>query len=248
MEPGKDPNEGLDRLLKILCALLLVILVVFYATITYDLVTAPFRGVGIWSLIKELNDDAGDVLTAAVGFFALIVAFFALESSRLDHFVNDVESNSNRKRIYEAFCALTSSGADRRVEFAELLYDSQPTTNCCGSSTLIDVCDENVRLFARVGARLPWAPPFRTRALEWHVVVLLWWILGPYVIKRRRLAGPAFARTFVRYALASAKLMIEQERDHWTIVDPKRKSDVTLTRDDVLLMINELKAEKYRNY
>jgi hypothetical protein len=79
---------------------------------------------------------------------------------------------------------------------------------------------------------------------------MLWVILGSYVEDRRSDYGPSYADTFLKYALASTKHLLAQKRDVWTIRDPERsrKQDVCITRDDLLIMQEDVRRSlKRRN-
>jgi hypothetical protein len=178
------------------------------------------------------------LFVTAVGEVAIaFVIFWEWEGSRLDQFLSDADNNIGRKAIFKAYCGLDSKPeTPRNVAFKELL--EKPGKEI---EELRDSCDENIRLFSRVGARLPHI--WRRRALDWHVVVILWEILGPYVEERRREAGPTFAKSFLEYALASAKHLQEQDRGEWVIRDPdfSRKRNVTIDRARLVQMQKELK-------
>ena len=174
---------------------------------------------------------------SAVGEWGIVfVIYYEWEGQRLDKFLEDAEvKNAYRKQIFAAYCGIESFGpVPRNERFREMLDDG-------AHGELREACDDNIRLFSRIGARLPLLPWSRRRALDWHVVVLIWEILGPYVRKRREEAGPSFAEPFLRYALASLKRLSKQKRDLWVIVDPdrSRKNDVILTRD----RLSELQVE-----
>jgi hypothetical protein len=116
---------------------------------------------------------------------------------------------------------------------------------------LRNACHKNIRLLSRIGARLPKLWWLRKTPLDWHVAVMLWVILGPYVEDRRRDFGPSYADSFVKYALASTKELLAQERNVWTLHDPDRvrKQDVCVTREDLIAMKKELDLSvKRRNW
>jgi hypothetical protein len=177
-------------------------------------------------------------IATMVGEWGIVAAIYLeWESNRLDHFLADVESkHDERALIFKAYCALSSVSSNEKGEcFKKLLDDPQ-------NEKLKNACDDNVRLLSRIGARIPFWP-FRRRALEWHVVVLLWEILGPYVERRRKEAGPSFARWFLTYALKSIGNLLSQHRVEWIIADPDvgRRQNVILTRARLIELQSNLK-------
>src|SRR5439155_935410 len=129
---------------------------------------------------------------SAVGEWAIVfVIYWEWEGNRLDRFLEDADSrNTERKKIFAAYCNLENSNdKSRNQRFKELLEQKE-------NENLREICDADIRLFSRVGARLPFWPSLRNRALDWHVVVFVWEMLGPYVEERRCAAGPSFAKSF----------------------------------------------------
>jgi hypothetical protein len=181
------------------------------------------------------------VVSAAGEWAIAFVIYWEWEGSRLDHFLEDTHLDARkteRKQIFSEYCGLDSSAERPRNErFRERIEQTE-------HENLREICDDNVRLFSRIGARLPLFPPLRNRVLDWHVVVFLWEILGPYVEQRRRAAGPAFAKSFLKYALASVNRLLKQKRNKWVIADPDltRKHDVDVTRARLVQMQGELRA------
>jgi hypothetical protein len=178
------------------------------------------------------------LMFSALGEFLIaFVIYWEWEGNRFDNFLKDAaDNNKERKKVFDAYCGLSCPDNKARNEvFKEMLGSEEHTE-------LKDICDENIRLFSRVGARLPLLPPLRGRVLDWHVVVFLWEILGPYVEERRRAAGPSFAVTFLKYALASVKHLQKQKRDSWVVIDPNvtRKHDVVITRTRMAQMQEDL--------
>jgi len=180
------------------------------------------------------------LLISAIGEFAIaFVIYWEWEGNRLDRFLEDAaDKNKERKKIFEAYCGLECGSSKARNQvFKEMLGSMD-------HSELRGLCDENVRRFSRIGARLPLLPCLRNRVLDWHVVVFLWEILGPYVEERRRTAGPSFAESFLEYALASVKRLLKQRRNKWVIIDPNvaRKRNVEVTRERLVQMREELQS------
>ncbi|MGA2242284.1 MAG: hypothetical protein ABSH11_09630 [Verrucomicrobiota bacterium] len=191
------------------------------------------------NILSKMSIDSWILLISALGEIAIaVVIWIEWEGSRLDKFLEDSgERNKKRSEIYSEYCGLSCPENMQRNQMFKKILGSK------GKSDLRELCDENIRLFSRVGARLPRLPHLRNRVLDWHVVVFLWEILGPYVEERRRAAGPSYAKPFLEYAFASVEHLLEQKRNEWVIVDPDmaRKNNVTLTRDHLTQMKVELK-------
>lgn len=180
------------------------------------------------------------LLGSAIGEFLIaFVIYWEWEGNRLDRFLEDAgDKNEERKKIFNEYCGLNCpEGKARNQAFKDML-------SLMEHEQLREICNDNIRLFSRVGARLPLWPTLKNRVLDWHVVVFLWEILGPYVEERRRAAGPSFAVSFLGYALASVKRLLRQRRDEWVIVDPDlaRKQNVSVTRNRLEQMREELQA------
>jgi hypothetical protein len=177
----------------------------------------------------------------AVGEFLIaFVIYREWEGNRLDHFLEDVDSKEaadGRKTIYTEYCGLlpTKEKTQRQL-FKEKLETPD-------NVTLREICRKDIRLLSRIGARRPtkWFSS-KNVALDWHVVVLLWEMLGLYVEERREEAGPTYAKPFLEYARASADQLLKQDRNTWTIRDPdlRRKQNVILTRERLEEMEEEL--------
>jgi hypothetical protein len=196
-----------------------------------------------FSIVQKVTPitNIGDwfVLVSALGEFIIaFVIYWEWEGNRLDQFLADAGSeNVKRKEIFKAYCGLElREGTPRNQMFKNILGSAE-------RHELKDLCDENIRLFSRVGARLPIFPPLRNRALDWHVVVFLWEILGPYVEERRVAAGPSFAAPFLEYAFASVERLLRQKRNSWEIIDPDviRNRNVTITREHLERMRDKLR-------
>jgi len=168
------------------------------------------------------------------------VIFYELEAGRLDSFLSDAgDLTDERNKIYKAFCGLPQPGPGktRSVAFAEYLESSE-------DGCLLDACYKNIRLFNRIGARLPKLWSLRRTPLDWHVAAVMWMILGPYVDKRRDESGRSYAESFLMYALASTgRLLKQKNRLSWTVRDPDRarKQDVVFTRQEFVAAKADLK-------
>ena len=176
-------------------------------------------------------------LSAVAEFLVAGVIYFEWEGGRLDHFLEDVDLLAeDRRKIYKAFCGLpqTDPKSQSQIlqEFLELGTDQE----------LLGACDKNIRLLSRIGARLPSLRWLKRTPLDWHVAAILWIILGPYVEGRRKEAGPTYAYTFLKYALASTEHLLAQERDTWILRDPDRLRgrDVQFSREQLLAMKKQL--------
>ena len=193
-----------------------------------------------------LSDKFIAVVSALGEWGIVAVIFWEWESSRFDHFLEDADPKSTgdaRKKIYDAYCGLAAPPGKIRNE----LFKSELEKP--GNEALRDICHDHSRLMSRIGARLPFSPSFKSRALEWHVPVFLWEILGHYILSRRNDSGPSYAESFLEYALASVNRLLKQKgRNTWTIHDPNvpRKQDVVLTRDYLMKMKMGLIAELKR--
>ena len=170
------------------------------------------------------------------------VIYWEFESTRLDHFLESAETGkTERANIFEQYCGLPEDPSSPRNErFRLMLEDSR-------HKDLRDNCNDAIRLFSRVGARLPRI--MKRHPLDWHVVVFMWEILGPYVCDRRQKAGPTFAVTFLEYARRSTKHLLKQNRDVWFVVDPKRdrKCDVEISRTRLEQICEEITIELKRD-
>jgi hypothetical protein len=156
-------------------------------------------------------------LSAAGEIAIAFVIYWEWEGSRVDRFLEDADKeNEDRQTIFAKYCELQPDSLDQRPRnerFREKIHEDQ---------ALKKVCDKNIRLFSRVGSRLPLWPALRNQVLDWHVVVFMWEILSPYVRERRKDAGRTFAQQFLEYALASAERLLEVQgkRKGWGIVHP----------------------------
>jgi hypothetical protein len=190
--------------------------------------------------------NADTTLTGISAIAEVLVAwviYYELEGGRLDQFLSDSDSYvEDRQRIYRAFCGLGDiSLKEKREAFKELLERGE-------DEKLRSSCHQVIRLVSRIGARLPRIWWLKRTPVDWHVAALLWIVLGPYVEERRQEAGPTYAESFVRYALASTKRLLAQRRDTWIIRDPDRtrREDVQYSRKDVLAIRKELKLSLKR--
>jgi len=168
------------------------------------------------------------------------VIYCEFEGSRLDQFLADSDLFvKDREALYKSFCELSDLPLDdRRRAFKERLESGK-------DGDLLKSCHQTIRLVSRIGARVPTVRWLRRTPIDWHVAALLWIVLGPYVQARRREAGPSYAESFLKYALASTKRLLSQKRDAWLIRDPdrSRKCDVRYAREDLLLIKEELRSE-----
>jgi hypothetical protein len=182
------------------------------------------------------------VFTACgVGAELLVAAviWYEWEGGRLDQFLTDADQlASDRNAIYKAYCGLPRSDARAQSELFKELLEADSV------GELLNHCHSNIRLLSRIGSRLPRVPWLRRTPLDWHIPVLMWVILAPYIEERRREAGPSYADNFLRYALASTKRLLKQERDTWTIRDPDRNRnlDVIITRQFLVQIKKDLKS------
>ena len=170
------------------------------------------------------------------------VIFYEWEGGRLDHFLKDADSLlKERHRIYSAYCGLPESGSKPRNQLLKELIDEDEIPH-----KLNDAAHKNIRLLSRIGARMPtrFTPSMRKTVLDWYVVVILWVMLGPYVMARRADAGRTYAHTFLVYALESVKHLLEQGQQTMTVRDPDRgrKKDVVLHKTDLIRIQHELEG------
>jgi len=155
------------------------------------------------------------------------VIWYEWEGGRLDLFLTDADQLADdRNAIYKAYCGLPQSDLRIRSERFKLLLDADT------EGTILNPCHKNIRLLSRVGSRLPRVWWLRRTPLDWHIPVLMWVILAPYIEERRKEAGPSYADNFLRYALKSTGRLLKQKRDTWIIRDPDRarNQNVTITR------------------
>jgi hypothetical protein len=177
---------------------------------------------------------------SAVGEWAIaIVILWEWEGSRVDHFIEDVgteESTRGRTKIFSEYLKISEGTQPRNELFKEELEKPE-------NKELRETCAESIRCLSRIGARMPWIWPLKNIVLDWHVVVFLWEILGPYVRQKRNEVGTSYATSFLRYALASLERLLKQKRKQWTIRDPALpKKVVVLTRNHMEQMKGELRG------
>ncbi len=182
--------------------------------------------------------------TAFVGLSVvaeLLVAFviwYEWEGGRLDNFLADADGLADeRTEIYRAYCGLSDSTTPSMSErFKEKLEE-------LNTQELRDACHKNIRLVSRMGSRLPRIWWMRKTPLDWHVPVMLWMILGPYVKERRKETSASYAQSFLEYAYVSSKRLLKQNRDTWVLRDPdrSRKRDVGISRDELIKLQADIK-------
>jgi hypothetical protein len=210
-------------------------------------------------------------IVSALGEWGIVaVIYWEWESTRFDHFLEDADPQSGRGHeskpqqggpakldvgqdskssggdrvdIYFAYCGLPDLPEKPRNQAFKDELDKPE------NEELRNTCHDHIRRMSRMGARLPYSSPLKDIALEWHVPVFLWEILGPYVDERREEAGSSYAAPFLEYALASSKrLLNERSRKSWTIRDPnlRRHNNVDLSRKYLCQMKRELKQKLKR--
>lgn len=180
---------------------------------------------------------------AAFAELGVVVAIlYESEFQRLERFLLEADKLiAARNKIFLAFCGKDFSsdalrrGEEFRVKLESNSFESDEEKKK-ESAKIKELCDQQIRLFSRIGASRPRLYWSRKIPLEWHVVVLMWVILGPYIEnKRNSFAGYTYARTFMEYANASAKLMLKTNQETWRISDPdpSRQNHCEVKRDHI---------------
>ncbi len=177
----------------------------------------------------------------ACGFVAEIIVaaviWYEWEGGRLDQFLSDADlCAKDRNRIYKAYCGLPKSDLIAQNELFKKLLNTD--------EKLLDSCNKHIRLLSRIGSRLPRIPWLRRTPLDWHIPVLLWAILSPYIEDRRKESGPSYAENLLRYTLASTKRLLRQKRQTWELRDPDRmrNQNATITREQLEHFKKQLKS------
>ena len=167
--------------------------------------------------------------------------------------------------MYQAFIDSNSArGKSRREIFTEKLLSDKPLT-----PEIKEIRDNGERLISildRLGYGLLHGTvvqrfllvqvALRKRAICWfpHVAILVWEILGPYVIYRRTISGPKWAEYFIEYSLECAEEMSKQ----WKAIEASERKlvikdhsgsghpDYIITEDKLSEIQRELKDLLHR--